>query len=343
VFCFTSPVLIGAQLVAWVDFAFRQNTKRASTQRSNYVRKSCRKRSRRNKGNEQNISNDHRKRPSAYFLTMIGASKDGKAATRIGVGFVTLHSAFHPENGDQSLAVAIREQQLAENKWGAVWAEATLVEEDVTPSSPAPSAPTKSDVEAGSIDASQQEGPSTAATAPQMPPWRKSNLFEMIFGITFTIAAVASTFGVELAAALVFVVAATFYNVAAFCKRQNNIFMYFWWAVFGLVYVVLQVTDAILLTVSVFVAELLAALGCLMTFVSGHQGLQWHQYIRKLCHLTRWAFRDFHSSWEFPKRTYPLFRQQSVDADTDDEGVKVEEEEKLPVAEAVVAQEVTMI
>lgn len=277
---------------------------------------------------------------------MVGASKDGEAAKQT-VGFVTLHSAFHPENGDQSLAVAIREQQNAENKWGAVWAEATLLEDDATPSpAPQPSAPAESDVGASSIDASQGGGgggASTATAASPIPPWRKSNFFEMTFGVTCTIAAVATTFGVELAAAFVFVAAAAFYNAAYFCKRRHNTIMYFLWAIFGLVYVIFQVTDAVLLTVSVLVAELLALLGCFMTFLSGNQGLLWHQYIRKLCHLTRWAFRDFHSSWQFPKRHYPLFRQQSFDAETTDSEGAEEEDDKLLVAEAVVAQQVTMM
>jgi hypothetical protein len=33
---------------------------------------------------------------------------------------------------------------------------------------------------------------------------------------------------------------------------------------------------------------------------------EWHQYIRKVSHLTRWAFRSFHHGWE-PERVLPIY------------------------------------
>ncbi len=38
---------------------------------------------------------------------------------------------------------------------------------------------------------------------------------------------------------------------------------------------------------------------------SYHIAQEWHQYIRKVSHLTRWAFRSFHNGWT-PERVYPL-------------------------------------
>ena len=268
----------------------------------------------------------------------------------VNVGYVSLHETLHPEHGTACLATAIREQHLAESKWSAVWAEATLVpEENVVEEhrccDDEPQTTTnrkgKDPVDGGSIESET----STTTTWSRIPPWRRSNVFELIFGVVFSIAAVAATFGMELSAMVVFVIAAAFYNTADFCKRQNNIFMCFWWAVFGLVYMALKITDSILLIVSVFVAELLASLGFLLTAMSGNQGSAWHQYIRKLCHLTRWAFRDLHDTWwEKPKREFPLCGWSMVHnaSDSGDNDAK-NGGAVLNYTDAVVVEEVTSI
>ena len=53
------------------------------------------------------------------------------------------------------------------------------------------------------------------------------------------------------------------------------------------------------------------ATGLIMTILCSLSGdcveasIQWHQYIRKLSHLSRWAFRSFHKGWK-PERVFPL-------------------------------------
>jgi len=246
-------------------------------------------------------------------------------------GFVTLHDVFHPESAEPTLATAVREQQIAENKWSAVWAEATLVvpedEATVLESGVAPDG-----------EASSKEGGaavSTATSVSQQPPWRKSHFFDFVFGVSFTIAAVASTVGIEITAALVFVIAVGFYRIADFCKRKENIFMLFWYSIFHLVYAVFSLTDVILITLSVFVSEVLAGVGWMFIALAGNHG-SWHQYIRKMCHLTRWAFRDFHSSWKDPKRIYP-FGPEPIAADNDEDDNKEDEEVDNVVAQEVAA------
>ena len=273
-------------------------------------------------------------------MTLIKEIDDApeQQGAQVADGFVTLHDVFHPESAEPTLATAVREQQIAENKWSAVWAEATLV----VPEDEATVAQQEDDVKTGVAsdgEASSKEGGAAVSTATtvssQQPPWRKSHFFDFVFGVSFTIAAVSSTVGIEITAGVVFVIAVGSYRIADFFKRKENIFMIFWYSIFHLVYAVLSMSDVILITLSVFVAEVLAGVGWMLTALAGDQGSQWHQYIRKICHLTRWAFRDFHSTWKDPKRIYP-FGPEPIVADNDEDDNKEEVE-----VDIVVAQEVT--
>jgi len=53
--------------------------------------------------------------------------------------------------------------------------------------------------------------------------------------------------------------------------------------------------------------EMVALIACGLCIIFGgvSAGKDWHQHIRKVCHLTRWAFRGFHSSW-IPRRALPF-------------------------------------
>mmetsp|Transcript_129900 Transcript_129900/g.183198 ORF Transcript_129900/g.183198 Transcript_129900/m.183198 type:complete len:103 (-) Transcript_129900:70-378(-) len=54
--------------------------------------------------------------------------------------------------------------------------------------------------------------------------------------------------------------------------------------------------------------ELLGAVACLVTafFVrSCRTSADWHLYIRRMCHLSRWVFRGFHEGWAL-KRNFPV-------------------------------------
>ena len=40
-------------------------------------------------------------------------------------------------------------------------------------------------------------------------------------------------------------------------------------------------------------------------------GQSWHQHIRKVCHLERWAFRGFHAAWT-PVRLRPFGEIETI-------------------------------
>ena len=272
-------------------------------------------------------------------MTVTTSKEDPPNPTTETRNYVSWPTTFHPDRGNECLtATAIRAQQLAESKWCAAWAEATLMENEEDEGNQVGYNDDGGDGDGGGASSkplmmshgsnsgeSNKGGPVTTHNhESNIPPWRNSNLLELILGISLTVAAVAQTFGIEVGAAVVFALAAAFYNTADFCRRQKSVLLCLWWVVFGIVYMALQVTDSILLTVSVLMAEILAALGFLVTAVSGNQGSEWHQYIRKLCHLTRWVFRDFQSAWDKPKRLYyPPFRQSLVSNDERDDIVHV--------------------
>ena len=77
-------------------------------------------------------------------------------------------------------------------------------------------------------------------------------------------------------------------------------------ATFLLVVHTLMFVDGILLTTSIVVTEILAFVTRFITkLVGSADSSVWHRHIRLMCHLTRWAFRNFHKGWT-PNRVFPL-------------------------------------
>jgi hypothetical protein len=242
--------------------------------------------------------------------------------------YVTWAEVFHPETA--TLATQVRELHPEGNEWGAVWAEATLIT-DVTPSAPIePSKPIvlnapiatvvtiDGDVEHDNLVPDTVAG-KPDATSPSPPaaisPWTKGNFCSSLIGGSLTIGAVASTFGLELGAAIVYLLTVAFYKLfqltdEAFQASESikpcAIPVYFCCALFLMLAAIFTFVDCILLLVSVLVSELLALVtGLLCVLLCGGcgAGVAWHQFIRKLCHLTRWAFRSFHKGWT-PERGF---------------------------------------
>ena len=242
--------------------------------------------------------------------------------------YVTWAEVFHPETA--TLAPQVRELHPEGNEWGAVWAEATLITE-VTLSAPieplkpiVPSAPIASvvtidgDVDTDSLVPDIIDKPvDTSPPAPQatISPWTKGNFCSTLIGGSLTIGAVATTFGLELCAASVYLLNVVFYNLfqlthEAFQASESilkpcALLVYFGRALFLMLAAIFTFVDCILLLVSVLVSELLALFACLLCVLCGGCGAggAWHQYIRRLCHLTRWAFRSFHKGWT-PERGF---------------------------------------
>jgi hypothetical protein len=241
--------------------------------------------------------------------------------------YVTWADVFHPENAPATLAHQVRELHPDGNEWGAVWAEATLVT-DVTPSAPTetstpivPSAPIADvvtidgDLEQHNLVPDTTGKPDETSPAPRdtMLPCAKGNFFSSLLGISLTIGAVGSTIGIELGAATVYLLTVVFYNLfrlthEAFQACESKLCalpVYFFCALFMTLATIFMFVDCILLLLSVLVSELLALVTCLLCILFGGccTGAAWHQYIRKLCHLTRWAFRSFHKGWT-PERCF---------------------------------------
>lgn len=137
--------------------------------------------------------------------------------------------------------------------------------------------------------------------SPKMPVGRHCYYLEGLVGCSFTIAAIAATFTIELAAAIVYCIASGFHSFVGATAENRPIIR----ATAILVIHSLMLADAILLTVSVIVTEVIglmtgvltSGLSCSTRSSCSTQGSGWRAYVRKVCHLTRWAFRDFHNEW----------------------------------------------
>lgn len=252
--------------------------------------------------------------------------------------YVTWAEVFHPETA--TLAPQVRELHPDGNEWGAVWAEATLIN-DVTPSAPidpskpiVPSAPIATVV---TIDGNAEQDnlvpatigkPHDTSPVPRatISPWAKGNFFSTLIGGSLSIGAVASTFGLEMGAATVYLFTVVFYHLfqsthEAFQDSDSlcMIPVYFFCALFLMLATIFMLVDCILLLVSVLVSESLALITCLLCVLCGGcgAGASWHQYIRKLCHLTRWAFRSFHKGWTPERGFLPGWGQDPIETNAE--------------------------
>lgn len=250
--------------------------------------------------------------------------------------YVTWADAFHPESAQASLAPEVRGQSH-ESRWGAVWAEATLVRE-ATPSAAAhgldvplatvveadytanpeedtmtPPAlpPQDNNASASTTAASSDVLASTTPPTTTDRPWNKGTCLSSIVGGSLALGAVSAAFATDLGAAVVYLLAVTFFKLCQWIEKVSSdscIFqapLQLLRAIFLFVVSVLMMVDGILLSLSVLVTEILAVVALLVCTLFGGiaAGSTWHQFIRKMCLLTRWALRSFHEEWR-PKRVF---------------------------------------
>ena len=135
-----------------------------------------------------------------------------------------------------------------------------------------------------------------------------SNCLDILFGIPFTFVGIVVTFLTELASTITYFIAWGCYYLSCgscVCSETGPIIWILYIALRPVVGVCLLV-DALILLTSIFVTEILALTSRLLTCLSGgcSSGKRWHQYIRRICHLFRWAWRQTHSNLE-PKRLVP--------------------------------------
>lgn len=252
---------------------------------------------------------------------------------------MTWMETFHPEAaavdlGTRATSSSSESTTPPEDRWGVVWAEAYLVSGDEPHAGKAhddePSIVVEPIVPVTTVVADEEtmsavtyDGPSPEsagghssptsaavayAAASSTRPSRqcpRGHCFDTTLGFVLLVSAVASVFGLELSAVLVYALSCGFYRFAMLLQRIGGP-LWLLSYVFLLVVQVLQFTDTLLLSLSVFLTELLAgiAYGVCAPFGGCEAARDWHQHVRKLCHLTRWAFRGFHQDWTPQRQTF---------------------------------------
>jgi hypothetical protein len=211
------------------------------------------------------------------------------------------------------------------SRWEVVWAEATHIEDNNNETNdgihtPQPVNGSKQQpINDTAIDLpSSQNAPTPASTETESStnpvvaaPFYHGNLLEVIIGMSFIIAAVAGTLAFEIATMAVYILATILHRAAMAFRQNYSILLGFALQLSALIFVIvaqcLMLIDFALLIESVIFTEAIAiSVGIVNALLSCFTtGVMWHQYIRKVCHLTRWAFRDLYPSTE-PKRIFPL-------------------------------------
>jgi hypothetical protein len=118
----------------------------------------------------------------------------------------------------------------------------------------------------------------TTHPAPYRPqPWKHSNLIDLIIGFTLALSAFLVSIKIELTAILIYTLAAGFHFVGEEICTSPALLL--GKAICLTVTSVLMIVDAILLTVSVLVTELLGGIALLLCTLFGgpRSGSEWHQ------------------------------------------------------------------
>jgi len=261
--------------------------------------------------------------------------------------FVTLADTLHPEtaynagnNEAQNQHHVGNDASTVHDRWGVVWAEATLVEGSVDTDNDI-----KGDqdmekensvvVEAVAVDANDQEGLVQLAssdgtngdsavisgTTPSSSHFATmGNPFALMIGSILAVTSVSTIFALDLSAAIVYLLACGFYHLCVRMKTCGGSALIPYFLLMP-VYCSLMLADSLCLLLSVLIAEVLAGIAWFLTgmFSLGRcdVAMAWHQYVRKLCHMTRWAIRGFHAGWD-PDRAaiFPPSRRCDADAGT---------------------------
>jgi hypothetical protein len=226
---------------------------------------------------------------------------------------LTFAETLHPEAAE----VHIDPQNGASNAWGAFFNE---VREDI----PVAVAYKVEEDEETSVQAMQVATVSkpdhtnqTDDKHTEKSVGRGCFYLEGLIGCTLTFSAAVVTFSIELSASICYCLAAAIHKFAS-----NEEMVIFVRAVLLLIVQSLMIADAVLLTMSVLLTEVVGGATCIVTACFGgscHAGGAWRLYIRKVCHLTRWAFRSFHDGWAL-QRVYPFGMEQKGPQASDQTG-----------------------
>lgn len=196
--------------------------------------------------------------------------------------FVSWIATLHPENAE----VAIDQRFLIPgNPWWTVYEGA---KHDVPTATAVPVVETNFQPDSASTVTNPP------STAPPRPPHfcLRCSPIDLVVGISMSFAAILTVVCLEITSTSLYLVSALVYHIARPCSPPN-IFTGLFYSIFMLLYWVFAMTDSILLVVSVFVTELLATTAWILSVCFGgiYMANHWHQYIRRTCHMVRWACR----------------------------------------------------
>ena len=146
----------------------------------------------------------------------------------------------------------------------------------------------------GEASASNNDEPETSCD--------RFNCIVIAIGWSFIVASVASTYAMEGACAILYMLAYGFWHISEKAKDFGVLGLLFR-LIFSLLSTLMLLIDAMMLYLSTFLTELLAFLCRLLCTLFGgcSAGNQWHQTIRKECHQTRIGFRSLFKDWTSPR------------------------------------------
>ena len=122
---------------------------------------------------------------------------------------------------------------------------------------------------------SNQNGNTTASRRPQ--PWKHSNLIDLILGFALTLVSFLCTIKIEIAAIVVYTIAAGCYFLGEEVFSATPLLLAK--SICLTVTAALMIADAVLLTVSVVVTEVLGGVAFFLCAIFGgpRSGTEWHQ------------------------------------------------------------------
>jgi hypothetical protein len=203
--------------------------------------------------------------------------------------YVTWIATLHPENAD----VTIDQRFLIPgNPWWTIYEEA---KDDIPSATAVPVVDEEHDEEAPSTNNGTSANPNpTPVPPPNKPPCiLLCSPVDLFAGILVTFHAILGVLICEILAFAFYLVAALFYWLAKPFGPPNACTGIFY-SFLMIFYYSFAMADSICLLTSVLVTEVVACVGWLVSVCFGGiwRANHWHQYIRRICHLLRWALRS---------------------------------------------------
>jgi hypothetical protein len=219
--------------------------------------------------------------------TLIRSHLSNHIAENPGSSFVTWIATLHPENAD----VTIDQRFLIPgNPWWTVYEEACCKHNEY-PTATAVPVVGDEEQEGGGVSTTTNN---TFSSSRQDQPhfcYRCSPI-DIILGFSLALSAFLTVGMMEFFAVVVYTIGAVFFHMAT-ALAPPNLFTGLFYSLFMLLYYGFALVDSILLVTSIFVIELLAAISFILTMCFGvNVASSCHQYIRRTCHLARWAYRS---------------------------------------------------